>query len=113
MTIPKNLIFWTVTALATLFFAFLACIFFIEWWTVGVKKEISSYPWGQVNENPWFYDNPNLYANVILIETLLLAIPVGLTLWFMFKRNKVKTLYCLLGSLVALILIIVNGSVQS
>jgi hypothetical protein len=87
-------------------------MFFVEWWTVGANKKIDSYPWGQVNENPWFYDNPNLYSNMVLTEAILLAITVSLTLWFMFKRNKAKVLYALLGSLSVFILIILNGSIQ-
>ena len=113
MTIPKNTIFWTTTTLATLFFAFWTGIFFMEWWTIKINKQTGGYPWGQVSENPWFYDNPNLYANVILTETLLLSLPIGLTVYFMLRRNKLGTGYALLCCLIAFLLTFVNGNIQS
>ena len=108
----KNSSFWVVAFLAILFFASLTCLSFIEWWTVGVNKETGGYPWGHVNDNPWYYDNPNLYAYVILIETILLAVTVAFACWFLCQKNKTKVLYAFLGGLLVLFMIFINGNIQ-
>ena len=70
MVKPKNIVFWVVTALSTLFFGILTFMSLNEWWTIHVKQQTGSYPWGRVNDNPWYYDNPEIYSKVMLIEGL-------------------------------------------
>lgn len=74
MTPFKNIIFWTGTTLATVFFSLLAIISFNKLWTVKIKKQIDGYPWVPINENPWCYDTPNLYSSVMLTEGIYLLL---------------------------------------
>ena len=113
MTVPKNLIFWILTFSATLFFAAIAILLFSEWWTVGFLEQTGGYPWGHINENPWFYGNPNLYAKVVLTEAILLAVPTLLTFWFILKKNKFRIAISLLTSFVILLFVFINGFIQT
>lgn len=83
-----------------------------EWWTVGVKGETSGYPWGAINDNPWYYNTPTLYSTVMLIEFIILIGGLALTTYFIVKCKKEKVFYSLLGIWVLVTIILVSGFVQ-
>ena len=95
-----------------LFSGMFAFASFHEWFTVGFKGQTKGYPWGPLNENPWYYDNPTIYSRVMLTEFIVLTVGVGLTIYFISKSNKQKILYSLLGLCGLLIIILVNGYIQ-
>lgn len=92
----KNIIFWTGTTLATAFFGLLTFMSFNEWWTVKIKMQTDSYPWGSINENPWYYDTPNLYSYVMLTEGVLFTIALTVLAKQLLKKDKKKIFYTLL-----------------
>ena len=108
----QNIFFWTASIGVTLFFCLLTFLFFSEWWTVAIKKDIGEYPWGHVNENPWYYDNPNLYAMVNLTEGLIMLLALSFTVWFLTHQEKSKFLYSLLTCFGIFVLIIISGQVR-
>ncbi len=107
-----NWIFWLATGLAVVLFASLTVLLFSEWWSIAIAGKTGAYAWGQVNENPWFYANPDLHAAVLLAESVVLVIPVVRSVWCMYRKDKPGTMIALLGCLVVVVLIIVNGSIQ-
>ena len=107
-----NQLFWIATGLALLLFAFLAAVLSREWWTIAIAGNTGSYPWGRVNNNPWFYASPDLYAAVQLASAVVLAVPVGRSIWCMYRKDKPGTMMGLLGCLVVVVLIIVSGSIH-
>lgn len=84
--------------------------FLVEWWTVGVQKNYDGYAFGLANENSWFYETPQLYAKVILIEGLLLSSLSGLSLYFFVKKEYSKSNYAFIFFVIAFILMIANGN---
>lgn len=66
----RESIFWFATGVVLVFIGLLAFTLFSEWYTVSIRREIENYPWGPVNENPWFYESPYLYSSVMLIELI-------------------------------------------
>ena len=92
----KNIIFWISTILSTLFFVLLTFICYNEWWTVKVKKQIKEYPWGTINENPWYYKTPDIYSTVMFTEGFLFTIALIILIIQLLKMKKVKILYSIM-----------------
>jgi len=112
MTTPKNILFWTGTTLATMFFGLLTLMSLSEWWTVKIKKQTSNYPWGPVNENPWYYDNPEIYSTVMLTEGLVFTVALTILTTQIIKVNKKGILYSLMLCFVLFVLMIINGTIK-
>ena len=108
----RNLLFW-IFLIASVFIAgFFAFVSFSEWFTVGYKGNSGGYPWGPVNDNPWYYASPLTYSKVMLIESIILALGLCFTFYLIVKRNKEKILYGLLGLWTIVIALIVNGQIK-
>ena len=112
MTTPRNILFWTGTTLATLFFGLLTFMSLNEWWTVKIKKQTSSYPWGPVNENPWYYDNPEIYSTVMVTEGLVFAVALAILTTQIIKVNKKGILYSLMLCFGLFVIMIINGTIK-
>lgn len=112
MTTPKNILFWTGTTLATLFFALLTIMSFSEWWTIKVKKQTSDYPWGPINENPWYYDNPDIYSTVMLTEGLVFTVALTILTIQILKASKKGIFYSLMLCFRLFVIMIINGTVK-
>lgn len=112
MTTPKNILFWTGTTLATLFFGLLTFMSLSEWWTVKVEKQTGGYPWGSVNENPWYYDNPEIYSTVMLTEGIVLTVAFTILAIQIIKAKKKGILYSLMVCFGLSILMLVNGAIK-
>lgn len=69
----KNILSWIPTTIMLLFFTMISFMCLGEWWNVKIRNEVDKYAWGETNENPWYYHTPELYANVSLIEGLILS----------------------------------------
>ena len=108
----KHIFFWTASIIATLFFGLLTLLSFSEWWTVAIKKDVGSYPWGHINDNPWYYDNADLYAKVMLTEGVIMFTAVAVTVWFLTQQEKAKTLYSLMACFGLFIFMIINGHIE-
>lgn len=108
----RKVLFGTFATITILIASFIAFVSLKEWWTVGVNDQISGYPWGPINDNPWYYNTPELYIKTMLIEFTVLIIGLALTTYFIVKRKKEKTFYCLLGIWGFLIIIWGNGYIQ-
>lgn len=111
MTLRK-ILFWTFTTATILFTGILAFAAFDEWRIVGFNGQTSGYPWGSVNENPWYYYKPKFYSTVMLSEFIILAAGLGLTIYFISKGKKESAFYSLLGLWGLVIIMLVNGYIQ-
>lgn len=108
----KHIFFWTASILVTLFFSLLTFILFNEWWTVAIKKDVDNYPWGLVNENPWYYENPDTYSKVMLMEGVVMLVAVTLTIWFLSQRQKARVFYSLLACVGFFGLMIIKAQIR-
>jgi hypothetical protein len=108
MTTTKNILFWTITIWALAFFGTLTYGLYDEWWTDKTKKEIGNYPWRPINENPWYYDNPDIYSTAMLTERLLFTIALTVLAGQLYKKDKTKILYALMTCFGLFVLIYIN-----
>ncbi|MEB2783145.1 hypothetical protein [Algoriphagus persicinus] len=108
----KNILFWIGTGLAILFFGMLAVVSYSEWWTIKVKKHTSGYPWGSINDNPWYYDNPEIYSTVMLTEGIVFTIALAILTTQIIRAKKSRILYSLLLCFGLFILMILNGTIK-
>ena len=80
-----NIFFWV----PIYFFGFVSFTLLYEWWNIKINKAVDQYAWGPVNENSWFYETPDLYANVMLAEGLIMLFLVIMTIrGLTLKPNK-------------------------
>lgn len=108
----NNVFFWTVTTLGTVFFGLITFLSYSEWWTVKVKKQTEGYPWGPVNENPWYFGNPEIYSTVMLIEGIAFTVALVILTIQLIKAKKTGVLYSLLLCTALFILMLVNGNIN-
>ena len=86
-------IFWIGAGTAAAVGAFCALVDFAEFWKVAFGKGASAYPWGPVNENPWYYQTATVYAAYCLVSGLLYA-AAALTIVgaFLTKRRRLAAI---------------------
>ena len=108
----RHIFFWTTSIGATFFFGLLTYFSFNEWWAIAIKKELSVYTWGHINDNPWYYDNADLYSKVMLTEGLMMLTAVATTVWFLSHKQKAKTFYSLLTCFGLFVLMLISGHIQ-
>ncbi|MGB4774973.1 MAG: hypothetical protein WBP45_07375 [Daejeonella sp.] len=108
----KQLFFRAGVTLATLFFALINFMSLSEWWKVGIRKDISAYPWGHIADNPWYYDNPSLYSTVMLSEGLLMLVFLALAVWFIVQKQKTRIAYSLLACTGVFVLMLISAEIQ-
>jgi hypothetical protein len=71
-------------------FGFLNSIIFLrEFYIVIIKNQIKDYPWGLINENPWYYENPNKYGIFCFVFGLLYLLSSVMTSWSI-RKNKIR-----------------------
>ena len=105
----RNLIFWFFVVITILFTGFWTFVAFDEWLTVGFHRKTAGYPWGPVNQNPWYYKNPSVFSRVMLIEFLLLAAGLGFAIYRIIQRKKQSILYCMLSLWFLMMLMLINA----
>ncbi len=81
-------LFWTLPCIIVLVGLFFAFAGLSEFYHVGVAGETGAYPWGSVNEVPWYYQTPNIYSTYNLASGLSFLAATLLTLWATLKKNK-------------------------
>lgn len=95
------------------FFSFLVTFsltLLIEGLNIGLFQNYAGYSFGLNNGNPWFYETPQLYAKVVLIEGLLLSSLSGFTLYFFVKKQYSKSNYSFISFVIVLILMVVQSN---
>ena len=106
----SKIILWIPTFAVILFFTFISFMSLSEWWNVKILKEIDKYAWGSINENSWFYETPNIYANVQLIEGVFMLFLVVMTSVKIIQKNP-KFKYWLLSCFIFFILMFVSSNI--
>ena len=100
-----KIIYWIGILLFLLFFSLLASLSIHEWWNVSINNNIEGYPWGLINDNPWYYENPKIYANVMLAESLILITLLLIFIIQIIKKNQKGIQFSIISLLLALIIL--------
>ena len=79
---------WTLPYVIVAFGLLFAFMGLSEFYNLKIAKEESAYPFGPINENPWYYQNASIYASYNLTSGLLFLAASLLTTWATIKRNK-------------------------
>ena len=59
-----------------------------EFYIVSIAKHGSGYPWGPINDNPWYYKNASIYSNYNLVSGILFLLGFLVSIWGIIKKNK-------------------------
>jgi hypothetical protein len=79
---------WTLPYLIVLVGLFFSFAGVSEFYNVAVKGETGAYPWGPVNEVPWYYQTPKVYSTYNLTSGLLFLAATILTLWATVRKDR-------------------------
>jgi len=71
--------------LAGLFFSFMN---FEEFYNVKFGGQESAYPFGNVNENQWYYQSASLYVKYCFVCGILFSAATMITFWAAIKKKK-------------------------
>jgi hypothetical protein len=64
-----------------------------------------------MNQNPWYYANPELYSTVMLIQWIGLTVLLGFVIGFMMKKDRKRAAYSLLACFVFFTAMMINGKI--
>lgn len=92
MTKSRKLTIWTIGTLGIVFSLFWSMVDISEFYIVAIEGDISEYPWGPVNTNPWYYTTPKTYWIYCLSSGLLFLFASLITLSGTLKLNLKRTL---------------------
>ena len=101
-----------VSLLLTIILSYCAYNELKEWYKVGLLNEIGGYPWGEINDNPWFYKEPKYYSIVSLTTGISFLIANSFSIIGLLKNQYKYTLYSLILFLSVIILTIINGTIK-
>jgi hypothetical protein len=80
----------------------LACVGFSEYYVIGILGEGKDLPFGLINENPWYYETPELYAkHHLFVGIIFLLLSIAAIFTVLKKNNKLTVVFN--GILVVLI----------
>ena len=102
---------WLPTFIIIMFFSLISLMSIGEWWNIKINNELDKYSWGPINENSWFYETPNLYANVQLIEGIFMMFLVLMSIKEILK-NKFKFNYWLVLCFAFLVIMFISSSIK-
>ena len=63
-----------------------------EFYNIGILKESDGLPFGLINENPWYYETPEIYANHNLVTGIAFLLFSIAAILAVFKKNNKLTL---------------------
>lgn len=81
-------ILWILGYLFILVGLFFSFINFEEFYKVRFKGQESAYPFGNINENQWYYQSASLYVKYCLVCGMLFSAATIITFWATIKKNK-------------------------
>ena len=84
----NNKLIWALPCIFILVGLFFSFAGLSEFYNVAIKGETGAYPWGPVNEVPWYYHTPATYSTYNLTSGLLFFAATLSTLWATVKKNK-------------------------
>lgn len=83
-----------------------------EWYNIEILEKTGGYPWGKVNDNPWYYKNPMTYAYVNLLFGILYFLTALLIAYFSYKKHKRGLIYTLIGFITIFLFMVINASIK-
>jgi hypothetical protein len=105
-------LFWTLPYLVIAFGLLFAFMGLSEFYNVKIAGQESAYPFGPINENPWYYQNASVYANYNLTSGLTFLTASLLTAWAAIKKNRIFVILCISLTILFFIAELVSSKVQ-
>lgn len=107
----SKILLWLPTLIIIIFFTLISLISISEWWNIKINKEVDKYSWGPINENSWFYETPNLYAIVQLIEGTIMIVLLIMSIKEIIK-TKNKFNYWISLCFIFLIIMFISSNIK-
>jgi hypothetical protein len=83
-----NKTLWILSYLVALVGLFFSFINLSEFYNLRFGGQGSEYPFGSINDNPWYYQSATLYTKYCLVCGLLFSITTIVTFLAILKKNK-------------------------
>lgn len=84
-----KLVVWFIGAITISINGSLAILNLGEFYKIGIRKQVSGYPFGGEGPVPYYYKTAELYSTVSLVWGLLFLSALAFVIWAMLKRKKI------------------------
>jgi len=84
----KNRFFWTLPYIVVAVGFLFAFIGLSEFYNIKIASNQAAYPFGYVNDNPWYYQNSSTYATYNLRSGILFLIISSMTVWATIRKKR-------------------------
>ncbi len=83
-----------------------------EFYVVAIQKNTGGYPWGLLNDNPWYFQSPLVYSAYNLIIGLLLLSMALSGLWALLKKNRKAAILSICATISIFLISLVSANIQ-
>ena len=83
-----------------------------EFYQIKASVNYSTYPFGLINDNPWYYQSASIYATYNLISGILFLIVSFIIVFATFLKNKKLLIGCICVMIVLFIALLISGKTQ-
>ena len=111
MTKARKLTIWVMGTIGMLLSLFMAFVEFSEVYRVTATDV--KYPWGPVNNNPWYYANERVYLIYALVSGLIFLLTGLFTLRSTLKRNLKGTLIGFVITVLTFSLVLISATITT
>lgn len=107
----KQPFFLVASMLSCCLFALCSYLCLSEWWMVYIRQKTLNYIWGTGNNNPWYFESPQLYGRVMFMEGLVMLCLLALTTYLILKKRRKAAICLLLAGLFMICLIVYDTQI--
>ena len=111
MTRSRKLTIWVMGTIGMLLSLFMVIVEFSEVYRVTATDV--KYPWGPVNNNPWYYANERVYLIYALVSGLVFLMTSLFTLRSTLKRNLKGTLIGFAFTILIFLLVLISPTITT
>jgi uncharacterized membrane protein len=109
ITILNLIGYWFAVLITILIVSLFAYMNIDEFYTVAIIKSTKGYPWGEINENPWYYKSAFVYSSYMLVNALVFLTGLVIFVRGIVKAQKNVVQITILCLLLYLLLLFING----
>jgi len=108
----KSRLIWTLSYIIAAFGLLFAFMGLSEFYNIKIAGEESAYPFGPINDNPWYYQNASVYANYNLISGLIFLTASLFIVWATIKKSKPLVIWGIGLTILFILVELVNSKAQ-
>ena len=108
----NNKLLWTLPYIFVAVGLLFAFIGLSEFYNIKIAGKETSYPFGHINDNPWYYQSAATYATYNLTSGTLFLIASTVTIWATIKKSRMPLILGITMTIIFFTVELISGKVQ-